>query len=61
MKSQSLPMYAIVVIIIGLVVLAVFVLYAFGIFGSTKGLFSQWFSFGSSKSSAAQSAAGQMG
>ena len=53
-------MYAIAIIIIGLVVLAIFLLYAFGVFGHGKALLGQWFSFGNAKSTNASRIAGTL-
>ncbi len=60
MKSQSLPMYAIAVIIIGLIVLAVFLLYSFGVFSDTHNIFTKWFGYGTSKSQEASQTAGSI-
>ena len=49
MKSQGLPMYVIAIIIIGLIVLAVFLLYSFGVFGHGKSLLNIWQNYGKQK------------
>ena len=46
MKSQGLPMYVIAIIVIGLIVLVVFLLYSFGVWGHGKGLLNTWTKYG---------------
>ena len=46
MRSQGIPTYVIAIIVIGLIVLAVFLLYSFGVFGHGKNLLNIWGSYG---------------
>ena len=45
-KSQGLPMHVIIILLIGLVALAVVLMYIFGVFGTAKGTSLKLFDIG---------------
>ena len=59
MRSQGLPTYVIAIIVIGLIVLAVFLLYSFGVFGHGKSLLNIWANYGNQTASNASQQAAQ--